>query len=1209
GRWPLFEYAVTLLDGEVRLHLSTDALILDAASTDLLERELAQLYLDPDTELPPLKVTFRDCVLAEQALRTGPRYERARRYWQQRAGELAGAPELPLARQPETVRRPHFTRYERTLATEQWNALKAVAGRHGVTASTLLLTAFAQVLALWSRHPRFSLSLPLFNRLPLHPDINSVLGDFTSLVLLELEVAADAAFADQARAVQERLWQDMDHSAMSGVLVAREVSRARGTQPGAMPVVFNSTVGIVDDASELGHFTEGDLARALGGVTVHSITQTPQVWIDHTVFEVQGGLRFNWDSIDELFGEGLVAEMFGAYCQLLDRLADPAAWQLKPDALLPQARLEPAPSEPQADLPLLHEPFQRQAAEHPDAVAVLAPDRQLSYAELDRQARALAGRLQDAGVRPGELVAVSMRRGWQQVSATLAVLYAGAAYVPIDPALPAARIAHLLERTEAKVVLVQPGHRGADLPAGVRPLVVDETSCGPDGPEWQPVHRNPDDLAYLIYTSGSTGTPKGVMISHRGAMNTLVDVNARFAVGPADRVLALSSLSFDLSVFDFFGTLAAGAAVVILTPELAGDPAHWLELVRAHRVSVWNSVPTLLAMLVEYAEGSGELPPSLRLAMLSGDWIPLSLPDRFRRLAPGAQIHSLGGATEASIWSIAYPIGEVEPGWRSIPYGRAMANQQFYVLDDALRPRPTWVPGQLYIGGVGLALGYWRDEDRTAASFVVHPVTGERLYRTGDLGRWLPDGTIEFLGREDGQVKVNGYRVELGEIEAALEAHPAVRAAAVRVWGQAHGDKRLAGYVVVQPAAADGLTAEQLTEYLAAKLPGYMVPATFTFLEQLPLSSNGKVDRGKLPEPGPAGRPAVDEAAASSPAEARLVAIVEGVLGQPGIAAGANLLQLGATSIDVVRIANALSSELGFRPQLAQLMRTPTLAELLGMYRKHGQAQQVSADPDANVVQDPQARQQFKAAGLGLRRLGDQAATVALAVPAEPGFARRYAELRSVRQFDPEPMPLSSLSELLAWLSQRELDGRPKYLYGSAGSSYAVQTYLYLKPGRVAGVPGGAYYYDPSAHRLASLGAGRTLSPDAYDYFVNRPVFSAGAFALFLVADLAAIEPLYGSDSLGFCQVEAGAMAQLLTMAAPEQGLGLCGIGSVEPDELNPLLDLGPTHRLIYSMVGGLRPGTAPDGGRIGAVRADEPAEPRLTDLELDGVEMEQVEL
>jgi SagB-type dehydrogenase family enzyme len=376
-----------------------------------------------------------------------------------------------------------------------------------------------------------------------------------------------------------------------------------------------------------------------------------------------------------------------------------------------------------------------------------------------------------------------------------------------------------------------------------------------------------------------------------------------------------------------------------------------------------------------------------------------------------------------------------------------------------------------------------------------------------------------------------------------------------------------------------------------------------------------------------------------TPAESRLVAIVEGLLGQPGIPAEANLLQLGATSIDVVRIANALSSELGYRPQLAQLMRKPTLAELLAMYRQHGREQEIAAAAiasqagasrsqaaadDAGVVEDPLARQEFKAAGLGRRSFDSAVPAVPLAAPADPGFARRYAELRSVRQFDPEPVPARALAELLAWLSQRELDGRPKYLYGSAGSSYPVQTYLYVKPDRVAGVPGGAYYYDPGAHQLVAVGPGRTLSPDAYDYFVNRPVFDAAAFALFLVADLAAIEPLYGSESLGFCQIEAGSMAQLLTMAASGQGLGLCGIGSVERSELDPLLDLSPTHQLIYSMVGGLRPGVGTAAARdsrltsaeltgaalAAAQRADaQLTSAQLTDVELDGVEMEQIEI
>ena len=271
----------------------------------------------------------------------------------------------------------------------------------------------------------------------------------------------------------------------------------------------------------------------------------------------------------------------------------------------------------------------------------------------------------------------------------------------------------------------------------------------------------------------------------------------------ADRVLALSSLSFDLSVYDIFGTLAAGGTIII--PDVSGvrDPAHWAEIVAQEKVTVWNSVPALMELLVDYLSGRpGVSLHSLRLVLLSGDWVPVSLPDRIKALAKDVQVISLGGATEASIWSILYPIETVDPTWKSIPYGRPMMNQSFHVLDEALEPRPLWVPGQLYIGGIGLAKGYWRDEEKSRANFIHHPRTGERLYKTGDLGRYLPDGNIEFLGREDFQVKIQGYRVELGEIEAALAEHPGVSAAAVVAKGHRDGPKRLVGYVVAGQAAA-----------------------------------------------------------------------------------------------------------------------------------------------------------------------------------------------------------------------------------------------------------------------------------------------------------------------------------------------------------------------------------------------------------------------
>ena len=324
-----------------------------------------------------------------------------------------------------------------------------------------------------------------------------------------------------------------------------------------------------------------------------------------------------------------------------------------------------------------------------------------------------------------------------------------------------------------------------------------------EGPTAALGSADPDDRAYVIYTSGSTGRPKGVMISHRSALNTIDDINRRFAVSSDDRVLGLANLGFDLSVYDIFGLLGVGGCLVLPDAKGRADPSHWAKLLKAHRITVWNSVPAQLEMLAAYlgAEPHIEL-PALRVALLSGDWIPVSLPGRIRRHVPGLEVVSLGGATEASIWSICYPIGDVPACWRSIPYGKPLSNQSIQVLGRDLRACPDWVVGDLYIGGAGLALGYLGDAERTAERFVTHPETGERLFRTGDLGRFLPDCNVELLGRDDFQVKIRGHRIELGEIEAALQSHPDVGRAAVIAVEQAPRQFRLVAFV--EPASRCG---------------------------------------------------------------------------------------------------------------------------------------------------------------------------------------------------------------------------------------------------------------------------------------------------------------------------------------------------------------------------------------------------------------------
>ncbi|MGH2416008.1 MAG: AMP-binding protein, partial [Microcystaceae cyanobacterium] len=330
-------------------------------------------------------------------------------------------------------------------------------------------------------------------------------------------------------------------------------------------------------------------------------------------------------------------------------------------------------------------------------------------------------------------------------------------------------------------------------------------------------------------------------------VNTIIDINQRFGINSQDKVLAISALSFDLSVYDIFGTLAAGGTIILPDASKIKEPTHWLDLIGREKITVWNSVPALMQLLVESADSKGIQPSSLRLVMLSGDWIPLSLPSQIKTLIDGVQTISLGGATEASIWSILYPIETVESSWKSIPYGVPMVNQQFYVFNHKLELCPVWAIGHLYIGGIGLAQGYWKNEEKTRSSFIIHPRTGERLYRTGDLGRYLPDGNIEFLGREDFQVKVQGYRIECGEIETLLLDHPSLKATVVTAVGEQQAAKRLVAYVVLNDEFK--VKPSELQDFLADKLPQYMIPSIIMILSELPLTANGKIDRHSLPVP------------------------------------------------------------------------------------------------------------------------------------------------------------------------------------------------------------------------------------------------------------------------------------------------------------------------------------------------------------------------
>ncbi|HYH99081.1 non-ribosomal peptide synthetase, partial [Hyalangium sp.] len=931
--WPLFTLRGHRLDERrYRLHLAFPLLMGDLQSFRVINRDLERFYQDPGVELGALEVTYRDYVRYLQAAREADEgYQKALAYWRDRLPTLPPAPLLPQVSTPVALRERGFQRWNAEVDAEAWQRLKARGTRAGLTPTAVLTAAYAEVLAAWSQTPHFSLNLLYQNRPPLHPQIGEVVGNFSTTLLLEVDCRPRETFEQRARRVQARLWSDLEHTQVSGTQVLRELALAQGTgAASAMPFVFASTLYEDPKASE---------ESQLLGRPVHSSLETPHVWIDHQASEAYGGLRFHWDVLEAIFPEGLVEAMFQAYRELLQRLAGGEGWEAMETVHPPSTGLSArqAANATEAPIPhvLLHELVAAQAEARPHHPAVIEPRGTFRHGTVQRRAHQLAHQLRALGAAPNTLVAIVMEKGWEQVVAALGVLGSGAAYLPLDPEWPAERLHSLLRQAEVRIVLTQPWlEERIAWPEGIQRISVSEQALeGESGVRLHSVQR-PEDLAYVIFTSGSTGEPKGVMIDHRGAANTLVDLNERFGVGPSDRVLALSALTFDLSVYDLFGMLAAGGTIVLPAPEAAKDPAHWLKLLRTHKITLWNSVPALMQLLVEYAEGQRERlhELSLRTVMLSGDWIPVALPDRIRALRPSIQVMSLGGATEASIWSILHPIDRVEPGWQSIPYGKPLKNQRFHVLDENLAPRPTWVTGELFIAGVGLAKGYWKDPAKTEARFLRHPVTGERLYRTGDLGRYLPDGSIEFQGRADFQVKVQGYRIELGEIETVLERHPAVRAAVVTAHGERHGDKRLVAYVVIDGEPSGTLA--QLRAYLETKLPRYMVPSLFLPLEQLPLTANGKVDRKALPAPEEPG--ARREQAFEAPRdelEQALARMWEEVLGVSRVGLHDNFFELGGHSFALVRVMGRIRQQFGRELPLTALVREPTLAHLASLVR------------------------------------------------------------------------------------------------------------------------------------------------------------------------------------------------------------------------------------------------------------------------------------
>ncbi|GAA3846449.1 hypothetical protein GCM10022243_10790 [Saccharothrix violaceirubra] len=873
-----------IADDEHLLAVVVHHIVFDGWSIGVLLTDLADAYIGRGKPEP---LAFADFTAWEKSeVDTGPPLDR----W---ADRLAGAPtvlDLPTDRPRPAVRRARGARHRLTVPAER---LHELARTHDVTLFTVLITAYAVVLARWSGRRDLLVAAPVANRA--RPEFEDVIGPFLNTLVLRVTLDPDAAFGDAVRRVHREIADDLAHQEVPfGRLVTRldpdrDLSRTPLAQvlfalqntPLDPPAVPGLTLGLryTDEAT-----AQADLALR----------------ITDTGTALEGRLDYDTD----LFDAATAARFADHYATVLALVAeDPGTRVDDLDPITPAERRAVLETWNDTTLPADDATLRDLLTEHA-GTALWWRGEEISYADLHTRAGRLATALRAHGVGPDVVVAVHLHRSPELIVALLAVLKAGGAYLPLDPDYPVDRLRYMLADSGARVLI---GDFAADVPT-VPVDVPDPVLTGDPG-------TGPDHLAYVIYTSGSTGRPKGVQVAHRSIVNRLRWMRDDHAVTAADRILQKTPTSFDVSVWELFLPLVTGAVLVIAEPGGHRDPAYLSDVISRAGVTITHFVPPLLATFL----AAGGTAASLRLVVCSGEALPPETVHRFADAFPGVRLENLYGPTEAAVDVTAY---RADPAERTVPIGRPVANTRVYVLDDRYRVLPVGVAGELYLGGVQVARGYGGRPGLTADRFVPDPygVPGDRLYRTGDLARWRADGVLEYLGRTDDQVKLRGFRIELGEVAAALGALPGVAHAVAVVREDRPGDRRLVGYVT--PAAHDPAA---LRAALARDLPDHLVPAVIVPLDALPLSPSGKVDRAALPAPVRAtgGEPP------RAGTETVLADLWRQVLDLPGVGRDDDFFAVGGDSLHAVRVVG-LARDHGLDLTLQDLFRGRTLAAVAG---------------------------------------------------------------------------------------------------------------------------------------------------------------------------------------------------------------------------------------------------------------------------------------
>jgi amino acid adenylation domain-containing protein len=936
-RGPLFRASLfRLAEEEHILVLTLHHIITDGWSMQVLLRELTIIYgafsSGNPSPLPPLPIQYsqfatqqrhrgKDCVRQDELL-----------FWKERLENFTSTLDLPTNRpRPATQ---SFKAGSQSVVIPSWLTaeLRAFSLSEGVTLFMTLLAAFQTLLYRYTRQEDIAIGSPFAGRM--FPELRRSIGLFIETLVLRTDLSGDPSFRGLVKRVREVSIEAYSHSDVPFEELAKELKLQRNATYAPFFQVFFALQNELEPMVKLPHV---DIRR-------FRIKRTTAMFdlalsMVETTEEIKGTLTYKC----ELFEDAYMSRMVQHFLILLrgivrDPLRRISTLPLLTDVERRQLLVER--NQTKKDYPddkCIHGLFETQAIRSPDALAVIFEGTQLTYRELDRRANQLAHFLQSLGVQPGVLVALCMERSLAMIVALLGVLKAGGAYVPLDPNWPIERLELMVRDAQLPLVLSDGRHVEALSKQGVRIVSLDSARerISQESEEVPLGGASSDDLAYVIYTSGSTGKPKGVEITHRGLTNFVDAACAAFRLGPDDRILQFASLSFDTAVEEIFPCLVQGATLVLRTEEMLDSVSMLLQKCREYRVSVLD-LPTAFWHELAVSLSSEELtmPKELRLVIIGGE---KAMPERlaqWRRAADDrVQLLNTYGPSEATVVATMWNNAESDEAVNlldEVPIGRTISNVETYILDKNLSPVPVGVCGEVHIGGAGLARGYLNRPELTAESFIPNSFSdqpGGRLYKTGDLGRYRGDGNIEFLGRLDNQVKLRGQRIEPAEVEAVLTRNSNVRASVVTIDGATDEERRLVAYVVLNQGCAP--TAGEFRAFMKSKLPDYMIPSVFVFLESLPLTSSGKIDRRALPAPGQSGR-GTDRpfVAPGTPMERQLAGIWAEVLKLQEVGAGDNFFDLGGHSLLAMQVISRVLKTFQVNFPLRWLFQGPTVSEM-----------------------------------------------------------------------------------------------------------------------------------------------------------------------------------------------------------------------------------------------------------------------------------------